>query len=150
MPEPVKRFSRLGHLFTINGFGLREGGRFYFGNVIVSRQAIYLICGCPPLRLLRFFVRIWPLSQDIDSHFFDQRLEELDPQITSDPDWPLQLNDGPTPFRVKTLSRSAGSSVTSRLIHGGVTVRCGQDQLWIRVRPLSRRELLQTLSELGW
>lgn len=112
MAEPQKKFVRLGNLFAFNGLGLLEGGRIYFGNVIASRDAIYLISGYASLRLRiamwllpHFLVGAYSDQRAVDRQVFQVPLKELDTAVTSHPDWPLQLSGGASPFRVRVLSR---------------------------------------------
>jgi len=175
MAEPQKKFARLGNLFAFNGLGLHRGGRFFFCNVIVSQDAIYLISGYASLRLR---IAMWLLPHSLSGAYRDQRavdrqvfevpLEELDTEVTSHPDWPLQLSGGESPFHVRVLSRfpqtpvTADAAATAASAAGkepsvsapwyslGVTVRCGPDRVWIRCSPFGRREILQTLAAYGW
>lgn len=126
MAEPQKKFARLGHLFAVNGLGLHQGGRIYFGNVIVSRDALYLISGYASLRLP---IAMWLLPHPLSGAYSDQRtvdrqvfqvpLEELDTAVTSHPDWPLQLGGGESPFRVRVLPRVNEAAAVAKAAAAG-------------------------------
>ncbi|MCR9201788.1 MAG: hypothetical protein NXI04_24340 [Planctomycetaceae bacterium] len=163
MAEPQKKFARVGNLFAFNGLGLREGGRLYFGNVIVSEDAMYLISGYASLRLRIMVLLLRPFvfgedreRREVDRQVFDVPLEELDTDVTSHPHWPLQLDGGATPFHVRVLNRFneasalAEVSASAHWFSLGVTVRCGPDRVWIRCSPFGRRQILQTLAAFGW